>query len=933
MPNRFHQWIAVHSAWLLAITATFTLLALIQLIDFQNGSLRLSIDPSLDAVSTQSQADRDYEDLIRLRFGNREPIMVGLQTNDIYTLESLTQLDRLSRALAALDGVESVSSLTSTTIPRLENGNLYYSRVTPESLLNPELPEQLRKSTENNPLITGQLVSRDGKSSVILVHPQPMSELQILQSRLAERILHTADKEKINGGNVLVTGSPVIRSEISDSVARQLSSVVPAIILVITALLALAFRTIRGVLLPLATITIALIWILATLSFLGRPINLITALVPPFIITMGLAYCAHVLTEYEHLIRTNTHINPIDRIIDLLREVSVPAMVTGLTTIAGLLALLLNEQQSMIEFAWASALGTAYLMILIQTFVPAVLRFIKPTSKENALPASTLFEETGNRLSRYDQKRRPFILWIATGSFILSLILASNIEIGDVFVGLFPADSRVRIDYEAANLAMGGVNPIDISIEGSSSDVFTDPKILRELDILQNWLLLQPEVGAVNGVTDHVKMLNRYLADDPEGGIPESRDAIRQMLFVGEGKLLRGVINIDRSATLIHIRLTVDDTSKIGKFIDRLNTQLNQLPTGLSTRLTGGAVVMTESVRQATTGQLMSVGLALVLIYLCLSIQFMSLKVGLLATLPTALQTAIYFGILGLLGVRLNPTSVLVECLVLGLAIDDTIHYLARFASAAKRSGSEVVAAKKALHAVLRPVTLTKAILALGFLTLVTGDLNSQALFGWLAALTLFFTWIVDIFVTPAFMSGIRIVSLWDTLRLNLGDRIQETIPLFKGLTQRQARIFALMSNLHTIPANTRLITEGDGAGSIYVVIDGELSVYIGNGEDKIKLAEMKRGDVVGEGGYFGQRRSASVDTLTASRLLRFDNEDQERLCVAYPSIASRVFLSLNQLQAQRLVESRSNDQNRRDRRKGDKRNKDNSTSFDSELH
>ena len=608
-------------------------------------------------------------------------------------------------------------------------------------------------------------------------------------------------------------------------------------------------------------------------------------------------------------------------------------MVTGLTTIAGLLALLLNEQQSMIEFAWASALGTAYLMILIQTFVPAVLRFIKPTSKENALPASTLFEETGNRLSRYDQKRRPFILWIATGSFILSLILASNIEIGDVFVGLFPADSRVRIDYEAANLAMGGVNPIDISIEGSSSDVFTDPKILRELDILQNWLLLQPEVGAVNGVTDHVKMLNRYLADDPEGGIPESRDAIRQMLFVGEGKLLRGVINIDRSATLIHIRLTVDDTSKIGKFIDRLNTQLNQLPTGLSTRLTGGAVVMTESVRQATTGQLMSVGLALVLIYLCLSIQFMSLKVGLLATLPTALQTAIYFGILGLLGVRLNPTSVLVECLVLGLAIDDTIHYLARFASAAKRSGSEVVAAKKALHAVLRPVTLTKAILALGFLTLVTGDLNSQALFGWLAALTLFFTWIVDIFVTPAFMSGIRIVSLWDTLRLNLGDRIQETIPLFKGLTQRQARIFALMSNLHTIPANTRLITEGDGAGSIYVVIDGELSVYIGNGEDKIKLAEMKRGDVVGEGGYFGQRRSASVDTLTASRLLRFDNEDQERLCVAYPSIASRVFLSLNQLQAQRLVESRSNDQNRRDRRKGDKRNKDNSTSFDSELH
>ncbi len=908
MPNRFHHWIAAHSAWLLAVTAAITLLALFQLIDFQQGTIRLSIDPSLNAVSTQSQQDRDYDDVVRKRFGNREPIMVVLQSSNIYTLENLTRLDRLSQSLASLNGVESVDSLTATTIPRLEDGNLYYSRISQESLQNPELPERLRKSTENNPLIAGKLVSTDGKSTVVLVHPEPMSELQLLQSRLAERIIQTADRESVNGVKILVTGSPIIRYEISDSVARQLRTVVPAIILVITVLLTLAFHTIRGVLLPLATITIALTWILATLSFLELPINLITALVPPFIITMGLAYCAHVLNEYEHLIRKKSQTDPIERIVALLQEVSIPAMVTGLTTIAGLLALLLNEQQSMTEFAWVSALGTAYLAILIQTFVPAVLRFIKPKKKEKPLPASSLFKSTGEKLSHYDHKKRSFILWIAAGSFVVSILLISTIEIGDVFVGLFPPDTRVRADYEAASLAMGGVNPVDISIEGSSADVFTSPDILLKLNNLQQWLLAQPEVGAVSGLADHIKMLNRYLADAPEGEIPESRDAIRQMLFVGEGKLLRGVVNIDRSATLIHIRLIVDDTTQIGKFLNRLDIQLRKLPRGLNTRLIGGAVVMTESVRQATTGQLMSVGLALIIIFLFLSLQFMSLKVGLLATLPTTLQTAIYFGMVGLLGVRLNPTSVLVECLVLGLAIDDTIHYLARFASATKRSGSEVIAAKKALHAVLRPITLTKTILALGFLTLVSGDLNNQALFGWLAALTLFCTWIVDIFVTPAFMSGIRIVSLWDTLRLNLGERIQETIPLFKGLSQSQSRIFALMSNLHTLPANTRLITEGDGAGSVYVVIDGELSVYIGNDDDKIELTRMKRGNVVGEVGYFGQRRSANVDTLTACRLLRFDSEDQERLCVSYPAIASRVFLSLNQLQAKRIAESRSKD-------------------------
>lgn len=934
MPNQFQQWVAVRSSWLLILTAALTLLALIQLIDLGNGSLRLSIDPSLDAISTQSQSDRDYADLIHLRFGNREPVMVVLQSEDIYSLDNLARLDRLSRALKSLDGVETVSSLTATSIPRVDDGVLSYSRLSKEALRDPATPGLLRNSSEDNPLISGQLVSRDGKSAVILVYLEPRSELDLMRSRLADRILRTADIERTTGINILVTGPLVIRSEISDTVARQLRIVVPAIVVLITLLLALVFRSFRGVLLPIATIAIALIWILATLSFLGRPINLITALVPPFIVTMGLAYCAHVLTEYEHLIRKDEHMDPVTRITRLLREVSVPVTVTGLATITGLLALTLNEQRSMIEFAWASALGTAYLMLLTQTFVPAMLRYIRPGHPLKPLPARLLFEVGGERLSHFDQKRRPLILWLALGAFVLSLVLASRIEIGDIFVGLFPEDARVRMDYQTISRVMGGANPVDISIEGASDDVFTDPKVLRALDNLQIWLSKQPEVGSVNGLADHVKMLNRYLADELDGGIPQSRNAIRQMLFVGEGELLRGVVNIDRSATLVQVRLTVDDTVSIGKFLNRLKSQLDQLPPGLTARLTGGAVVMTESVRTATSGQLMSVGLALGLIYLALSAQFMSFKVGLLATLPTALQTAMYFGLLGLLGVPLNPTTVLVECLVLGLAIDDTIHYLARFASAAKRSGSETVAAKTALQAVLRPVTVTKAILALGFLTMVTGELSNQAQFGWLAALTLFCAWIVDIFVTPALMSGLRIVTLWDTLRLNLGDQVQQTVPLFKGLSNRQARVFALMSNLHYLPAGTRLITEGDEAGSIYVVIDGELSVFKGSGDNRVEYGTVKRGDVVGEVGYFGQRRMASVDTVTETRLLRFDDEDQERLCIAYPAIASRVFLSLNRIQAQRQIErGQLKSSLGWDKRVGDKALDGDSTSFDSSLH
>jgi predicted RND superfamily exporter protein/CRP-like cAMP-binding protein len=898
MPNRFHRWVAAHAGVILAAITVLSLLALAQLIDFRTGALRLSIDPSLDAISTRSPAEQKLDNLTHLRFGNREPVMVMMQVDDVFKPENLIRLDQLSRALRALPGVESVDSLTATTLPRIDGEQLNYARVTAESLKHPRLPELLRNSARNNPLISGQLVSKDGRAAMILVHPAAPSELEILRSHLAERIRQTADRARGDGVEIFVSGAPLIRSAISATVTQQLKTIIPAIIGVIALLLAVVFHSLRAVLIPLLAISIGLLWILATFSFFGRPINLVSALVPPFIITMGLAYSAHVIAEHEHLLRRMAQLTPVERIARMLQEISTPVMVTGLATIAGLLALLLNEQRSMVEFAAFSALGTGYLMLLTLTLTPALLYFASPR-QPGTLPAETKLERTIEQLSQFDQQRRPLILRVALVLFVLSLLLASRIEIGDTLIGLFPEGARIRIDHAEINRRMGGVTPLDIVIEGGSADVFTDPAIVRQLDALESWLAAQPEVGSVLGLPDHVKMLNRYLAG-ADSTIADSRDAIRQMLFVGDGDWLRSVVNIDRSATLIQLRLTVDDTAHIGTFIDRLNERLARLPAGLTARLSGGAVVMTESVRKATSGQLFSVGLALLLIYLCLSLQFMSLRVGLLATLPTVLQTALYFGILGLLGVALNPTSVLVESLVLGLAIDDTIHYLSRFASAAKRSGSEKKAATMALQAVLRPVTVTKSILALGFLTMVSGELTSQALFGWLAALTLFCTWLVDIFVTPAFMSGLRIVTLWDTLRLNLGARVQQTIPLFRGLSDRQSRIFALMSNLHTLPAGTRLITEGEQSGGIYVVIDGALSVFHGKGKQKQEISRMQRGDVVGEVGYFGQRRTASVDTLTETRLLRFEDEDQERLCKAYPNIASRVFLNLNRIQAKR---------------------------------
>lgn len=899
-PGRFSEFFARRPGWTLALTLLLSLVAFARLVDPSTLSLRVSIDPSMDPLVAQDDPERRYYDQIRKRFGNDEAVLVVLNTPDAYAPATLRQLRDLTDRLADLPAVAQVDSLINTSLGSSAGEELHFENLQTADFAEAGLAARLRTAVQGNPLIRGQLVSADGKSAAILVHPEAASDREMLEQGFAESVIATADAQLEPGMKVWVTGGPVIRAATSDAVLKQLRWVIPAIVVLLTALLALAFRSVRGVLLPLGTIVLALGWTFATLSLIGKPLNLITSLVPPLLVTMGLAYCAHILSEFESL---PTTLPPRERIATLIHEVTAPVLLTGITTIAGLLALAIGALPATVEFAWLSALGVAYTVIIALTFVPACLCFTAPRSEP--LPDHKLFEQGSRRIGAFDMRHRRAILWVALLVFVGAIAAAAQIRVGDQLVGIFPAHARVRADYEAVNRALGGVSPLPIVIEAKLADTFTDPAVLHEVEKLEDWLRVQPEVGAVSGLADHLKLLNANLAQ--AGGaaleIPKSRELIKQLYFFGDGPELAGVIDRRRASTQISVRLTVDDTADIARFVDRLAPRLAELPAGLSGHVTGNAALLVRSVQTATSGQIQSVGIALLLVYLCLAIQFTSWGVGLLASVPTALQTAIYFGALGLSGITLNATTSLVECLVLGLAVDDTIHYLARFNAAAKRSGSEQNAAVTALAGVLRPVTLTKAILAAGFLMLATGDLHNQVVFGWLAGLTLLSAWLVDVFVTPAFMSQVRIVTLWDTLRLDLGRNVQATIPIFTGLSTRQARIFALMSKIESLPAGTRVMSENDPAGDVYVVIEGELSIWIERDGKRAELRRLGRGGLVGEQGYFGQKRTANVDAVSRVRLLRFDDADQERVCRRYPSIAARVFLNMNKIQAERRAE------------------------------
>ncbi len=872
-------------------------LALAGIVDLETGALRLRVDPSVERLLPANDPERGFWTEARALFGEHQTALVALPTNDVFTAESLARIDRITRALEKLPGVRRVVSVANAShVVEDEEGALVGS-VGAEAR-DPAALERLRANVRENAVYRGVLVSRDERVAAFLVFFARQDDAELMARDYPGLIAEAAAPDE-----VWVTGAPILQAATSRMLLRELSLVVPGALGVGALILGVAFGSLRGVLVPVATILLATLWTLGTLAWWGRPLNLVTVIVPVFVVAIGLAYAMHVLAEfYRTPAGEGRGREALSRRVRLgMAGVSAPLLVAGATTAVGLLALALSPLSAVREFGLLAALGVAYTVVLCFTLVPAGLRLSGRVSRGRA-PGERLFDRLASRLARFDLRRRGAV--VGVGLLILAVggLAATRIRVDASYVRDFPREHPARVHYESIDAAFGGASPLSIVIESGVDDTFTEPEVLAEVASLQRWLEAQPEVGGTTSLADHLAVIHRSMMG--AGLLPETQTLAKQLLVFGGGEAIEGYADLRFRTTRIAVRTHIQSSEAVADLLGRIERRLAELPAPLRARATGDAVLLSRTVDRIARGQILSVGLALVAIYLILAALFTSPWVGFLALLPNGVPLAIYFGLLGVAGLPLDPSSSVIACIALGIAVDDTVHYLARFNVDARRLADERKATYEALRDVMRPVTFTTLGLCLGFLVLLSSELRSQAEFGALAAFTLAAAWLVDVTVTPALCSGVRIVTLWDTLGLDLGQAPHETIPLFSGLTQRQARVFALMCRLENLEAGGRLVTEGEEGDEMFLILDGTLVASVRRDGDRRILSRMTRGNVVGEVALFAMKRSADVDAETDTRLLRIGEGDLARLRRRYPRIAATVYRNLNRVQAERILQN-----------------------------
>ena len=329
--------------------------------------------------------------------------------------------------------------------------------------------------------------------------------------------------------------------------------------------------------------------------------------------------------------------------------------------------------------------------------------------------------------------------------------------------------------------------------------------------------------------------------------------------------------------------------------------------------VTGLGMVVSASSDLLTKGQVKSLSLTVVLVFSIMFLLFLSSKVGLVAIVPNLFPIVVNFGIMGWLGIELSMVTSLIASIAIGLAVDDTIHYLVRYNREFKKSLDDKLALRETIKHVGRPIVFTTLTIGVGFAILTLSSFKPTAIFGVMMVITMLSALVGDLILLPSLMLHVELVTVWDLLRLRIGQDPHLGIPLFSGLSRTQVHYILMAGALREYEAGEVLFRKGDPSDFMYAVLSGKMDVVdpiFSEDSDPESgmhrhITRLEAGELFGEMGFLrAVPRSATVIGSEPGELLQVNWKMIKRLQWLFPPTAQKFFFNLMNVVCDRLEKS-----------------------------
>lgn len=873
------------------------------------GALKVKVDTSYDRLISETDPGwPDYQRTVR-EFGSDSTTIIYLYDPNLFTPEKLALIDELASQMKSVPGVERVESLFTALSIRDVDGQI---EARPLMDIVPETAAEAAKRRDDalySPIIRRNLVSDDGRTAAVTITVKRDNRdpefIRLQYDEIEKRL--DAVRGKLQ--RVFQVGPPRLNVEIERGMVKDIALLLPLSTALLIGTVLYFLRTWTASIVPLVTAGVSILWTFGYMGWSGTPLTLLTALVPSLNIVIGSAEDTHMMAAYLRRVAEQEKPDRREAIRFMARHIGIAIFLTSSTTSIGFLTDALYDVPLVVDFGITAAFALTANFFATALLMPLLLLVIGPTSSNLPPMDEAPKGRMGQAVAWVEAfgKRRQREVLIGTAVVVgVCIAFALQIKVSNDPLSYFPDSSPLVQDARALQRELAGMQVFYVTLEADEPEAFKEPKYLRQVEAIQAIIRKQSAYDLSVSLADHVAIVSREMSagDARFFRVPDTRELTEQYLLFFTRKDLERYVSADFRRANIVIRHSISDSSRFNDETRTFAAEAEKLLLpGVRMRLSGENLMINRTAEGLISNQVDSLVWVIGTIFVLMALLYQSVAAGLLTMIPNIIPTVLCFGVMGILGIPLNPGTVSVAAVALGIAIDDTIHFFSRYLDECRHEPDPELALRNTLWSEAVPVITTTIALALGFGILMLSQFTIVAQYGFLAALTMVIALICDLFLTPILVRNFRLVSIWDVAALKVRREVMRDSLLFAGMRPREIKKAVLLAAVIRYKAGDEIFAQGSHGRNLYVVLDGSIEVARAEGGQKRILATLGPGDVFGEVGFVKSiERTAGARAVKDAELLALNSDTTRQALRLHPFIAAKLNLNISHILGARLA-------------------------------
>ncbi len=709
--------------------------------------------------------DKVYYEQFRELFGeDGNVVAIGSKDSSLYRLDNFKAYRDLSETISHLEGVNELISLPLLHRLKKDTAN---ARFDLEKIFSSFPAQQkgldsLLQVAKEQKFYSGQLINPDNGALLMLISIK--KDVLNTKRRLAltEEMQEAGQAfSKDTGIELHYAGLPFVRSVIAGKVAKEMKLFLLLSVMVTGLILLIFFRAWNAVVFPMIIIAIVVIWVLGTLSLFGYKITLLTGLIPPVIVVIGIPNSIYLLNKYHQ--EYEKHGNKMKAISTVIRKIGLVTLITNFTTAIGFLVLLSTDIVILKEFGTVAGINILATFVVSIILIPSVFSWLPaPTGKQLKHLRFRPLDKALNVLDALVHRRRTYI-YISTAAIVaLSIVGMYKIDTVSYMVDDIPEKSQVKKDLLFFERNFSGIMPLEIVVDTGKRRGVTQIKNLKKVEAFETFLESHRDISKPVSVVSFVKASKQaFYNNNPERyQLPTKRERGYILRYLKNQSDDTGLLTsfIDSTSQKMRISLKVADIGSnkmdsllyqvIAPEIDSLfgGTDINVHVTGSTPLFIRGNDFLIENLR-------LSLLLAFGIIAIIMAILFANVRMIILSLIPNLIPLLITAGLMGYFHIPLKPSTALIFSIAFGISVDDSIHFLAKYRQELFANNFFVsVAVSKSIRETGASMIYTSIVLFAGFVIFAGSGFGGTVALGILTSTTLLIAMFTNLIVLPALL-------------------------------------------------------------------------------------------------------------------------------------------------------------------------------------